>query len=111
VNLVLVRGAVEAWKHAPEGEPVVHAFSCGNLVFLGASEPEVGDFATCALTTAMHQFASQDGVREFALAALDALRRPAPPTPCERPAAAPAPRAEPPMSKRRFLQALIPGAK
>lgn len=89
VNLVIVRGAVEGWKAAGEGEAVMHAFPCGTLAFLGASEPEVGDFATCALSTAMHQFATQQSAREFAAAAVEALRR------------APEPRPAP--SRRQFL--------
>lgn len=75
VNLVVVRGACGGWKEAAEGEAVTHAFPCGTLPFLGAAEPEVGDFATCALSTAMHEFASQEAAREFARAALDELRR------------------------------------
>jgi [NiFe] hydrogenase assembly HybE family chaperone len=91
VNLVVVRGSVEGWDTAAEGEEVIERFACGPLAFLCGAEPEVGDFHSCALTTSMHQFASQDTAREFAQAALDALLRPAP-------AAAP-----PSSSKRRFL--------
>jgi [NiFe] hydrogenase assembly HybE family chaperone len=89
VNVVIVRGGVEGWIAAAEGEAVVEPFACGALAFLAASEPEVGDFRTCALTTAMQQFPSQDTAREFAQAALDALVR--------------APVAPASASKRRFL--------
>ena len=89
VNLVIVRGSVDGWKAAGEGEAVMHAFPCGTLAFLGASEPEVGDFATCALSTAMHQFATQESARAFAAAALEALRR--------------VPEPRPALTRRQFL--------
>lgn len=89
VNLAIVRGSCEGWTAANEGEAVMHALPCGTLPFLGASEPEAGDFVTCALSTAMHEFATQEAAREFAQAALDAVRR----TPENRPA----------QSRRQFL--------
>lgn len=100
VNLVLVRGSADDWPAGNPDEAVFHEFPCGRLAFLAASEPEVGEFQSCALTTAMHEFPGQDTARDFARAALEALQRP--PAPLAEPA-----RPREAMTKRQFLHTLL----
>ena len=107
MNLVLVPGAAESWQSVAPGLRLFRNFPSGDFAFLGSNEPEVGEFQSCSLFSPMGQFADQDGAREVALAALEALQ-------AEPVAAAPAPgkdafedpkqaALERPMSKREFL--------
>jgi [NiFe] hydrogenase assembly HybE family chaperone len=59
LNLVLVPGNAETWRHAGAGERVIHAFGAGEFAFLGGDEPEVGEFQTCSLVSPMAGFADQ----------------------------------------------------
>lgn len=109
LNLVLVPGTGAPWESAREGEPVVHTFPCGTLAFLAASEPEIGEYQSCALSSRMGEYVTQDAARAVARAALDMLHRPA-----EAPAASfaahpesEAPVRSGPMSKRDFLHRLL----
>lgn len=109
MNLVLVPGEAAFWQSVAPGKRLFRKFPSGDFAFLGSVEPEVGEFQSCSLFSPMAQFADQDGAREVAIAALDALQR----TPAA--AAPPAPPAndalddprsaalQRPMSKREFL--------
>jgi [NiFe] hydrogenase assembly HybE family chaperone len=107
MNLVLVPGAEDTWQSVAPGLRLFRNFPSGDFAFLGSVEAEVGEFQSCSLFSPMGQFADQDGAREVALAALEALQ-------AEPVAAAPAPgkdafedpkqaALERPMSKREFL--------
>ena len=107
MNLMLVPGKADTWQSVAPGLRLFRNFPSGDFAFLGSIEPEVGEFQSCSLFSPMAQFADQDGAREVALAALEALQ-------AEPVAAAPAPgkdafedpkqaALERPMSKREFL--------
>ena len=96
VNAVYVPG--DAAGDGREGEPVFRDLPSGTFAFLGASEPEVGRYETCALSTRMESFATHDQALEFARAALGLLRSAPEPVTPHVPAKAPAR-----VSKRRFL--------
>jgi len=111
MNLVLVPGAAAGWQCAAPGRRAFHRFPAGHLAFLGADEPEVGEFRTCALFSTMSAFANQVEARMVAVATLDALRHPpeaADPVPPNEAFGEPerADRARP-MSKRKFLERVL----
>ena len=60
MNLVLVPGDSQTWRHAADGERVFHRFGAGDFAFLGGDEAEVGEFQTCSLVSPMADFADQD---------------------------------------------------
>lgn len=57
INLVLVPGHAEGWRSAAPEQRVFHRFGAGDFAFLGAREPEVGEFQTCSLISPVQQFA------------------------------------------------------
>jgi [NiFe] hydrogenase assembly HybE family chaperone len=75
MNLVLVPGAAESWQSVAPGQRLFRNFPSGDFAFLGSDEPEVGEFQSCSLFSPMAQFADQDGARDVAHAALEALLR------------------------------------
>ena len=107
MNLVLVPGAAESWQSVAPGLRLFRNFPSGDFAFLGSNEPEVGEFQSCSLFSPMGQFADQDGAREVALAALEALQaEPVAGTPAPGKDAFEDPKQaalERPMSKREFL--------
>ena len=96
VNAVYVPG--DADGEGREGEPVFRDLPAGTFAFLGACEPEVGRYETCALSTRMDAFATHGDAVEFAHAALGLLRSAPEPVTPQVPANAPAR-----LSKRQFL--------
>jgi [NiFe] hydrogenase assembly HybE family chaperone len=77
LNLVLVPGAGDTawpWRSAREGERVHHRFGAGDFAFLGAGEPELGEFQTCSLISPMNGFADQTTAVATARAALRMLQ-------------------------------------
>jgi [NiFe] hydrogenase assembly HybE family chaperone len=105
MNLVLVPGAADSWQGVAPGLRLFRKFPSGDFAFLGSHEPEVGEFQSCSLFSPMAQFTDQDGAREVALAALEALLRE---PPARETLEDPAQTAlERPMSKREFLGAVF----
>lgn len=111
MNLVLVPGAADSWQGVAPGLRLFRKFPSGDFAFLGSHEPEVGEFQSCSLFSPMAQFTDQDGAREVARAALDALQ-------CEAESIRQVPAKEAfddpkqaalerPMSKREFLGAVF----
>lgn len=75
MNLVLVPGSAGTWQSVAPGQRLFRSFPSGDFAFLGSDEPEAGEFQSCSLFSPMGQFTGQDGAREVALAALEALQR------------------------------------
>ena len=69
MNLVLL----PAKDGEAEAERTFYRFPSGNFAFLRGSEPEIGEYHSCALFSPMSQFADQEGARAVAEAALAAL--------------------------------------
>jgi [NiFe] hydrogenase assembly HybE family chaperone len=88
-------------QHLPLGErvgkSVARDFGEASFDFMTAFDPAIGYHESCALFSPMHEFNSQEGARETALAALAELRPAASPKP------APAPPPPPVLSRRAFL--------
>lgn len=59
LNLVLVPGNEDTWRHAAGRKRVRHTFGAGDFAFVGGDEPEVGEFQTCSLVSPMAGFADQ----------------------------------------------------
>ncbi len=68
--------AEEADRRAAQ-DRVFHRFPSGVFAFLWGSEPEIGEYHSCALFSPMAQFADQESARAAAEAALAALFLPA----------------------------------
>ncbi len=99
MNLVLVPGTDAGWERTGDNQRRFVRFPAGDFAFLGAVEPEVGEYQTCSLFSPMGRFSSQAEAIATARAALGALLS-APP------AASPAPAAHETShspSRRRFL--------
>ena len=73
LNLVLVPRQTEGWRSVVDGQRVFHRFGAGDFAFLGAAEPEVGEFQTCSLISPMAGFDDQRAACETARAALRML--------------------------------------
>lgn len=74
LNLVLVPGDASTWRAATEGDRVFHHLGAGDFAFLGACEPELGDFQSCSLFSPMPDFVDQASACATALAALRMLQ-------------------------------------
>ena len=101
-NLSLMRlpAANEGWVGAPEGQRLMLRYPAGEFAFLGAIEPEIGEYLACSLFTSMAQFADHETARLTARAARLAL--------LTEPAAAAAP---PSLARRGFLTGRIDSGK
>ena len=69
MNLVLL----PAKDGKAESERTFYRFPSGDFAFLRGSEPEIGEYHSCALFSPMSQFADQEGARAVAEATLAAL--------------------------------------
>lgn len=76
MNLVLVPGREEGWQSVADGARIFRRFPAGDYAFLGGSEPELGEYQTCALFSPMDRFADQDSACAVAQAALPLLHTP-----------------------------------
>lgn len=75
MSLLLLPGSAGTWIAAIENQRVFHRFPAGDLAFLGAEEPETGEYQSCSLFSPMGQFAAQSDAVLTAHAALLALIR------------------------------------
>ncbi len=114
MNLVLMPRVTAQWQPITGGASRHYVFPAGVFEFIGARDPALGDYQACSLFSPMFEFANQQGARDTAVAALDALFDAASREPGEgaatRPVAdaAPAARAPRAVSKRDFLFGLAP---
>jgi [NiFe] hydrogenase assembly HybE family chaperone len=92
MNLILLPRAGQAWPGLVTGQHVVHAFPSGEYDFIVGQEAALGPYQSCSLFSPMFEFPDQTHARATAQAALAHLF-----------AAAAAPQALAPMSRRRFL--------
>lgn len=101
MNLVLVPGTDAGWERTGDNQRRFVRFPAGDFAFLGAVEPEVGEYQTCSLFSPMGRFSSQAEAIATARAALGALlTEPAKESTAPRSDDAPAPVSH---SRRRFL--------
>jgi [NiFe] hydrogenase assembly HybE family chaperone len=117
MNLVLVPGREEGWQSVADGARIFRRFPAGDYAFLGGSEPELGEYQTCALFSPMDRFVDQDSACAVAQAALPLLyAAPADPPPAmaaageglgEEVKKVEAGISREPMSKREFLGAVF----
>ena len=75
MSLLLLPGSAGTWIAAIENQRVFHRFPAGDLAFLGAEEPELGEYQNCSLFSPMSQFAAQSDAVLTAHAALIARIR------------------------------------
>lgn len=94
MSLLLVPGADGDWEQPPEGRRRIVRLPSAEYMFLAGSEPEIGEYQTCALISPLVGFADQDTARATALEALPLLLKEAAPPADDRPASA---------SRRRFF--------
>jgi len=73
MNLVLMPRIDSAWHAAGERESRPYVFPAGVFEFIGGHHAELGDYQACSLFSPMFDFANQDGARDTAAAALEAL--------------------------------------
>lgn len=124
MNLTLAPADPAAWHSLPVRGKRKLRLPAGNFEFIGAEDPQVGEFQTCSLFSPMGDFADQEGARLVAQLSLQALFDPAhaeaPPAPpgadgavrasvaasAAAPAAAPAS-----LSKRDFLRGRLGGSR
>jgi [NiFe] hydrogenase assembly HybE family chaperone len=116
MNLVLLPRVLAKWQPIGERETRHYVFPAGVFEFIGARDVVLGDYQACSLFSPMFDFANQQGARDTAMAALDALfdvanrddtsvRRGASLDPAAAPSTATAGRV---LSKREFLFATPP---
>jgi [NiFe] hydrogenase assembly HybE family chaperone len=74
-NLCLMRlpAASEGWVGVPDGQRLMLSYPAGEFCFLGAIEPEIGEYLACSLFTSMAQFPDHETARLTARAARLAL--------------------------------------
>lgn len=60
INLLLLRGSQGHWESVSGNRRLFHSFPSGNYAFLGGDEPEIGEYQSCSLISAMSQFAEQE---------------------------------------------------
>jgi len=73
MNLVLMPRVAAKWQPIGERESRHYVFPAGVFEFIGARDPVLGDYQACSLFSPMFDFANQQGARDTAIAALDAL--------------------------------------
>jgi len=117
MNLVLLPDDPAAWRALAAGATRRYAFPAGDYEFVGASDPEFGDYQVCSLFSPMDAFADQASACLVASLARAALFDPAnaadanasAPPPATGPSDGPGPLArlerslDAPLSKRGFL--------
>jgi [NiFe] hydrogenase assembly HybE family chaperone len=109
MNLMLMPRLRPQWQPVPERESRHWVFPAGVFEFIGAVDPEVGDYQACSLFSPMFEFANQAGAHDTAVAALNTLFEPQPSAPPAPQATQPTPQAvpeataRPELSKRAFL--------
>jgi [NiFe] hydrogenase assembly HybE family chaperone len=116
MNLVLLPDDPQAWRALASGAKRRYAFPAGEFEFVGASDPDLGDYQVCSLFSPMDAFADQAAASLVAKLARAALFDPANAAEAEVPAPAaaageaPGPLArieralDAPLSKRGFLR-------
>lgn len=70
LDLVRVPGDVAGWSRVADGKRSFVRLPRGDFAFLGAWEPELGEFQSCSLVSPMSSFADQASARETAREAL-----------------------------------------
>lgn len=102
MNVLLVPGSAENWVSTGDNQRRFVKFPAGDFAFLGSEEPELGEYQSCPLFSAMGQFSSQSQAVMTARASLVGLLSSA-----HSPSAAPKAVAQAPglpsLSRRRFL--------
>jgi [NiFe] hydrogenase assembly HybE family chaperone len=73
MNLVLLPRVLAKWQSIGQGESRHYVFPAGVFEFIGARDPVLGDYQACSLFSPMFEFANQQGARDTATAALEAL--------------------------------------
>ena len=73
MNLVLVPGSGDGWESTGDNRRRFVRFPAGDFAFLGAVEPELGEYQTCSLFSPMGQFANQAEAVAAARVALSTL--------------------------------------
>jgi len=73
MNLVLLPRVLARWQPIGQGESRHYVFPAGVFEFIGARDPVLGDYLACSLFSPMFEFANQQGARDTATAALEAL--------------------------------------
>lgn len=59
MSILLLPGMTQNWQMVDENRRRFIKFPAGDFAFLGAFEPELGHYQSCALFSPMNQFASQ----------------------------------------------------
>ncbi len=77
MNLVLMPRVASQWQAIAERETRHCVFPAGVFEFIGARDPQLGDYQACSLFSPMFEFADQASAQATAVAALDALFDPA----------------------------------
>jgi len=99
MSALLVPGQEEGWQTPGDNQRRFVKFPAGDFAFLGNDEAELGEFQSCALFSAMGQFADQAAAVQTARAALSAmLQAPAAPAAAEE-----RPADQPSLSRRRLF--------
>lgn len=123
MNLTLLPRDPDCWHSLRPGEKRCYRFPAGIYEFIGASDPEIGDFKMCSLFSPVLQFDDHASARRVAQLARDALLDPRHAEPAAalatgaRDATGPGmlrelrERIEAPMSKRDFLRGSVLGAE
>lgn len=97
MSALRVPGMADDWESVGDNKRRFVKFPAGDFAFLGSEEPELGEFQSCALFSAMGQFPDQAAARMTARATLIALltsaAKPLPEQPADQPS----------RSRRRFL--------
>lgn len=73
---ILVPGQEPGWKSVCDNQRRFVTFPAGDFAFLGAVEPEIGEYQSCALFSGMGQFANQSEAVLTARASLLAMLKP-----------------------------------
>jgi len=101
MSVLLIPGSAENWVSTGQNQRRFVKFPAGDFAFLGSDEPEMGEYQSCPLFSAMGQFSSQAQAIMTARASLVGLLSSANQVPVapkdEKPAGLPS------LSRRRFL--------
>lgn len=73
MSLLLVPGDGGDWEQPAEGRRRIVRLPSAEYMFLSGSEPEIGEYQTCALISPLPDFPDQETARATALAALPLL--------------------------------------
>jgi [NiFe] hydrogenase assembly HybE family chaperone len=76
MSVLLLPGQEDGWQSVGDNQRRFVKFPAGDFAFLGSEEPEIGEFQSCALFSAMGQFANQNEAVLTARASLMALLQP-----------------------------------